>query len=252
MGFNFYIKETRYMSMTGVLTNTLTVIIGSMIGLIFKKGIPEKVTSAVMTGLGLCTIYIGFDGALSGKNVLITIASMVAGSIIGTIIDIDLAINRLGNWVETRFPKEKNGQVSVTEGFVTASLLFCVGAMTINGSLNAGISGDNSLLYTKSLLDLFSSSMLAASLGIGVLFAAAFVFGFQGLLVLCAGFLTPVLTASAIAEMTCTGSLIIIALGTNIIGITQIKIANYLPAIAIAPFLCWLTSIPALQNILPF
>ena len=239
------------MSMTGVFANTLTVIIGSLIGLIFKKGIPEKVSSAVMTGLGLCTVYIGIDGALSGENVLITIAAMVIGSIIGTIIDIDLAINNLGTWVENHFPKEKDGQVSITEGFVTASLLFCVGAMTINGSLNAGISGDNSLLYTKSLLDLFSSSMLAASLGIGVLFAAGFVLGFQGLLVLCAGFLAPVLTASAIAEMTCVGSLIIIALGTNIIGITKIKIANYLPAIALAPIICRLITLPVFQGIFP-
>ncbi|MBQ7795326.1 MAG: DUF554 domain-containing protein, partial [Lachnospiraceae bacterium] len=226
--------------MAGVIANTLTVIIGSTIGLVFKKGIPDQVSSAVMTGLGLCSIYIGIDGALSGENVLITIASMVIGSIIGTLIDIDQAINNLGIWVEKKFSKNKNGQVSIAEGFVTASLLFCVGAMTINGSLNAGISGDNSLLYTKAMLDLFSSSMLAASLGIGVLFAAAFVLGFQGLLVLCAGFLAPILTDSAIAEMTCAGSLIIIALGTNIIGVTKIKIANYLPAIAIAPFLCWL------------
>lgn len=238
------------MSMTGVFANTLTVIIGSMIGLVFKKGIPEKVSSAVMTGLGLCTVYIGIDGALSGKNVLITIASMVIGSMIGTMIDIDHAINNLGNWVETHFPKGKDGQVSVTEGFVTASLLFCVGAMTINGSLKAGISGDNSLLYTKSLLDLFSSSMLAASLGIGVLFAAGFVLSFQGLLVLCAGFLAPMLTDSAISEMTCVGSLIIIALGTNIIGITKIKIANYLPAIALAPVICRLITLPVFQGLL--
>lgn len=231
------------MSMTGVIANTLTVIIGSFIGLAFRKGIPEKVTSAVMTGLGLCTIYIGIDGALSGNNVLIVIASMVTGSIIGTLIDIDHAINRLGEWVERRFSRGKDGKVSIAEGFVTASLLFCVGAMTINGSLNAGISGDNSLLYTKSMLDLFSSSMLAASLGIGVMFAAAFVLGFQGLLVLLAGFLAPVLTESAIAEMTCAGSLIIIAIGTNLIGVTKIKVANYLPAIAIAPLLCRLVSL---------
>lgn len=240
------------MSMTGVLANTLTVIIGSTIGLVFKKGIPDRVSSAVMTGLGLCTIYIGIDGALQGQNVLITIASMVIGAIIGTVIDIDHAITALGSWVENKFSKNRNTQVSIAEGFVTSSLLFCVGAMTINGSLNAGISGDNSLLYTKAMLDLFSSSMLAASLGIGVLFAAAFVFGFQGLLVIFAGFLAPFLTQAAIAEMTCAGSLIIIALGTNIIGITKIKIANYLPAIAIAPLLCWLVSIPALQGILPF
>lgn len=239
------------MSMTGVIANTLTVIIGSLVGLTFRKGIPEKVTSAVMTGLGLCSIYIGIDGALSGENVLIVIAAMVVGSIIGTLLDIDQAINTLGTWVENRYSNKNKGQVSITQGFVTASLLFCVGAMTINGSLNAGISGDNSLLYTKAMLDLFSSSMLAASLGIGVLFAAAFVLGFQGLLVLMAGFLAPVLTPAAIAEMTCAGSLIIIALGTNLIGATDIKVANYLPAIAIAPFLCWLVSLPVFQGILP-
>lgn len=239
------------MSMTGVIANTLTVILGSLLGLTFRRGIPEKVTSAVMTGLGLCTVYIGIDGALSGQNILIVIASMVIGSIIGTLIDIDKAINDLGTWVENRFSKRKDEQFSIAAGFVTASLLFCVGAMTINGSLNAGISGDNSLLYTKSLLDLFSSSMLAASLGIGVMLAAAFVFGFQGLLVLLSGFLAPILTDAAIAEMTCAGSLIIIAIGTNVIGITKIKVANYLPAIALAPFLCWLTSLPVFQGILP-
>ena len=237
------------MSMSGVLVNTLTVIIGSVIGLVFKKGIPDRVSGAVMTGLGLCSIYIGIDGALGGENVLITIASIVLGAIIGTLIDIDLAITNLGNWVEKKFSGSRNGHVSITEGFVTASLLFCVGAMTINGSLNAGISGDNSLLYTKAMLDMFSSSMLAASLGIGVLFSAAFVFSFQGLLVLFAGFLTPFLTASAIAEMTCAGSLIIIAIGMNIIGITKIKIANYLPAIAIAPVLCRLIELPIFRSV---
>lgn len=237
------------MSMTGVLLNTLTVILGSTIGLVFKKGIPEKVSSAVMTGLGLCTIYIGIDGALAGENVLIAIASMVIGTILGEIIDIDLAITRLGNWIEKKFSSPDKDHISIAEGFVTASLLFCVGAMTINGSLNAGISGDNSLLYTKSILDLFSSSMLAASLGIGVMFAAAFVLGFQGLLVLFAGFLAPILTDSAIAEMTCVGSLIIIALGTNLIGATKLKIANYLPAIVIAPLLCRLMELPIFQAI---
>ncbi len=240
------------MSMTGVIVNTFTVIIGSTIGLVFKKGIPERVSSAVMTGLGLCSIYIGVSGALQGQNVLITIASMVLGAMIGTWIDIDLAIGNLGNWVEKKFSKNRNDHISIAEGFVTASLLFCVGAMTINGSLNAGISGDNSLLYTKAMLDLFSSSMLAASLGIGVLFSASFVFGFQGLLVLFAGFLAPFLTDAAIAEMTCAGSLIIIALGLNMVADTKIKIANYLPAIAIAPLLCRLISIPAVAAVLPF
>ena len=239
------------MSMTGVIANTLTVIVGSLVGLTFRKGIPERVTSAVMIGLGLCTVYIGIDGALDGQNVLIVIAAMVVGAIIGTLIDIDRAINDLGLWVEKKFQKKGGEQVSIAEGFVTASLLFCVGAMTINGSLNAGISGDNSLLFTKATLDLFSSSMMAASLGIGVLFAAAFVLGFQGALVLMAGFLAPFLNDAAIAEMTCAGSLIIIAIGTNLIGITKIKVANYLPAILLAPVFTWIVSLPVWSGLLP-
>lgn len=231
------------MSMTGVLVNTGTILIGSAVGLLFKKGIPERVTTAVMIGLGLCTLYIGIDGALADENVLIVIASMVLGAIVGTLLDIDGAINRLGKWIEGRFQKKEGGRVSVAEGFVTASLLFCVGAMTINGSLNAGISGDNSLLFTKAMLDLFSSAMLTASLGFGVMVSAVFVLVFQGALVLLAGVLAPVLTPFAIAEMTSAGSLIIIAIATNLMGITKIKVADYLPAIVFAPVICWIVSL---------
>lgn len=231
------------MSMTGVLVNTGTILIGSAVGLLFKKGIPERVTNAVMIGLGLCTLYIGIDGALADENVLIVIASMVLGAIVGTLLDIDGAINRLGKWIEGRFQKKESGKVSVAEGFVTASLLFCVGAMTFNGSLNAGISGDNSLLFTKSMLDLFSSAMLTASLGFGVMVSAVFVLVFQGALVLLAGVLAPVLTPFAITEMTSAGSLIIIAIATNLMGITKIKVADYLPAIVFAPIICWIVSL---------
>lgn len=226
------------MSMAGVLVNTATVLLGGVVGLLFRKGIPARVTTAVMIGLGLCTAYIGIDGALAGENVLIVIAAMVGGAITGTLIDIDGALERLGKWVEGRFRRGQEGQVSVAEGFVTGTLLFCVGAMTVNGALNAGISGDNRLLYTKAMLDLFSSAMLAASLGVGVVLAAAAVLVLEGALVLLSGVLAPALTPSAIAEMTCAGSLIIIAIGTNLIGITKIKVANYLPAIVLAPVIC--------------
>ena len=224
--------------MLGVFVNVTTVIIGSLIGLIIKKGIPERLTSAVMIGIGMRNICMGVQGMMDGKNILILIGATVIGAIIGTLADIDGKINKLGDSVSKKF--KSTGKTSIAEGFINGSLVFCVGAMTINGSLNAGITGDNSLLYTKATLDLFSSSMLAASLGIGVMFAAAFVLGFQGLLVLLAGFLAPVLTESAIAEMTCAGSLIIIAIGTNVIGITKIKVADYLPAIALAPLFCWI------------
>ena len=226
------------MSLLGVFVNTATVVVGSLAGLLFRKGIPSRVSSAVMIGLGLCTVYIGVDGALGGENVLIVIASMVLGAIVGTLLDIDGAINRLGKWVEQRFKRGDSDRVSVAEGFVTASLLFCVGAMTINGAIESGIKGDDTIYFTKATLDLFSSMMLSAGLGIGVMCSAVFVLVFQGLLVLLAGLIAPVLTPFAVAEMTCTGSLILIAIGTNLMGISKIKVADYLPAILCAPIIC--------------
>ena len=235
--------------MLGVIVNVFTVLLGSTIGLLCKKGIPEKLTQAVMLGIGLCTLYIGISGTLQGENTLVLIISIVIGAMIGTLLDIDQRINQLANWVERKF-KKGQGKTSLAEGFVTACLLFCIGAMPIVGSLNAGLSGDNEMLFTKSLLDFISSIMLSVSLGAGVLLSAAFVLVFQGGIVLMAQWLQPILTGSAIAEITCVGSLLIIALGFNIIGITKIKVANYLPAIVVAPLLCWVFQLPALQAIL--
>lgn len=222
--------------MIGVIVNTVTVLLGSLIGLLCKKGIPERIEQAVMTAIALCTMYLGISGAMSGQNTLVMILSMIVGTAAGTLLDLDGGINRLGNWVEGRFRNRHSASVSVAEGFVTASLLFCVGAMTIVGSLNAGLHGDNSLIFTKSLLDLFSSMMLAASLGIGVLCSAAFVFLFQGALVMLSQWIAPLLTEAAIAEITCVGSLMILALGLNLLEVTKIKVANILPAMLAAPF----------------
>ena len=143
--------------MLGVLVNVGTVLAGSLVGLFLKRGIPEKVTEALMIGIGLCTVFIGISGALQGENTLVLILSMAIGSVIGTLLDIDKQLNRLASYVEARF-KQKDGQVTVAEGFVTASLLFCVGAMTIVGSLQAGLTGDCEMLFTKATLDLISSS----------------------------------------------------------------------------------------------
>lgn len=223
--------------MLGVIINTLTVIIGSIVGLLFSRFISEKYTGAVMTAIGLCTIYIGIDGALSGNNTLVLIIALAVGTIVGTALGIDDGINKLGSYIENKFKKKNNGKTSVAQGFVTSSLLFCVGSMTIVGSLNAGISGDNTLLLIKSVLDLISSCVLSASMGIGVLCSAAFVFVFQGGLVLLSGFIGPFLSSPAQAEMICVGSVMIIALGLNLIGITKIKVANMLPALIIAPII---------------
>ncbi len=222
--------------MLGVIVNVITVIIGSSIGLLFKKGIPEKVSSATMTGLGVCTLYIGISGSLCGENVLILIASVVLGVIVGTLIDIDGAVNRLARKVEAKFRKE-NSKVSITEGIITATLLFCVGSMTVTGSVQAGINGDNSVLITKAMLDLISSMMLASTLGIGVLLSAVAVLVIQGGLVLLAELISPLLSTGAINEMTCAGSILIIMIGTNLMGITKIKVADFLPAILLAPII---------------
>ena len=228
--------------MLGVIVNVITVIIGSCIGLLFKKGIPERVSTAAMIGLGACTLYIGISGSMCGENVLIVIASVVLGAISGTLLNIDGAINKLANTVETKF--KKDGQnVSVAEGLVTATLLFCVGSMTVTGSIQAGLTGDNTVLITKATLDLVSSMMLASSLGVGVLLASVTVFIIQGGLVLLAGLISPFMSTGAINETTCAGSILIIMIGTNLMGITKIKVADFLPAIVLAPIIYNLVSL---------
>ena len=224
--------------MIGVVVNTLTVIVGSTIGLLFRKLIPEQWTDFIMKGLGLCTIYIGIDGALEGTNTLVTIISIAAGALIGAVLDLDGKLNRFALGLENRFKKEGCGGPTIAEGFVTASLLFCVGAMTIVGSLQAGLTGDNTMLYTKATLDFISSLIFAASLGIGVLLAAAFVLVFQGAIVLAAQAAAPLLTDYVVAEMTCVGSILIVGLALNILGVTNLKIMNFLPAIFLPILLC--------------
>lgn len=221
---------------SGVLVNVLTVLIGSTVGLLLKKQIPEKLTSAVMTAIGLCTVAIGVSGIIKGQNQLVMIISLVLGTIIGTLIDLDGKLTKIGDKLQKK--KGENEKSTFSQGFVTASLLFCVGAMTIVGSMNAGISGDNQMLYTKSVLDLISSTMLGASLGIGVLFSSAFVFVFQGGLVALSMALGSFLNDFAVAELICAGSVMIIALGLNLIGITKIKVANLLPGLVFVPVVC--------------
>ncbi len=223
--------------MIAVIVNTLAVLIGSTIGLMLKKGIPERITDTLMKGLGLCTLYIGWAGTMKGQNTLVLILSIAIGIVIGEGIDLDDKINRFAKGIEMRFQKG-GGEVSLAEGFVTASLLFCVGAMTIVGSLQAGLSGNYEMLFTKSVLDFISSMIFASSLGIGVTLAAGLVFVFQGGIVLLAQFIAPFLTDTVIAEMVCSGSLIIFAMGLNIVGITKLKVLNFLPAIFLPIGIC--------------
>lgn len=237
--------------MSATIVNTAAVILGAAIGLILKKGFPKKLKDTLMKGLGLCTVYLGISGSLKGGNTLILIISMVIGTVIGEGIDLDDKINRLGSFLEQRAAgrnaqkrqldteetKEETG--TIAQGFVTASLLFCVGAMSIVGSLEAGLTGDYAMLYNKSVMDFVAAIIFASSLGIGVMFAAAFVLVYQGAITLFAQWLAPVLNNETIInEMTCVGSVIIIGLALNMLGITKLKVMNYVPAVFVPILLC--------------
>ncbi len=223
--------------MLGVTVNTIAVIFGSFLGLLFRKGIPQKITDALTSILGLATVFVGISGAMDGQNILIIIVSLVVGTIIGTLANIDKGINDLGNWLAKKFSKGSE-KVSIAQGFVTASLLFCVGSMTIVGSLQAGISGNNEMLFTKSLLDFVMAIVLTSTLGIGVMLSALFVLVFQGGIALSAGFIAPYLGEAVIAEMTCTGSILVMAIGLNLAGISKIKVADCLPAVFAPVIIC--------------
>lgn len=226
--------------MISVFVNVAAVVLGSAVGLLFRKGIPERISKAVMLVIGLCTLYIGIDGALEGSKTIVLILSMVFGTLIGTLLDIDGKINAVGEFLEKKLKREGD-KSSIAEGFMTGSLLFCVGAMTIVGSLNAGLRGDHTLIFTKSILDLVSSCLLASTLGIGVMFSALFMLVMQGGLVLLAGLLQNVLTDPAlIAELTCAGSIMIIGISLNMLGVTKLKVANYLPALLMVPLFYYL------------
>lgn len=233
----------------GTLVNTVTVLIGSCCGLLMKKGIPERISDTIFKGLALVTIFIGVSGSLAGENTLIAVISMVLGALIGELINLDKHINNLGKRLENKFDKG-NENSTFAKGFTSSCLLFCVGAMTIVGCLEAGLKGDNTVLFTKSAMDLCSSFIFASTMGLGVAFSAAFVLVYQGLLTLLAGVLSPVLTTGVINEMSCAGYIIIIGLGFNMLGVTNLKIMNFVPAIFLPILLCPLYD--RLVTLLPF
>ena len=223
--------------MLGTWVNVAAVLAGGSIGLLVKKGIPQQLSDGLMKALGLCTLAIGITGSLEGEDSLKMILSVVIGALIGGWLDLDGKIQRLGGWVSRRFSQEDGG-ARIAEGFVTASLVFCVGAMTIVGALQSGLTGNHQMLFTKSMLDFVSSLVFASSLGAGVLLAAGFVLVFQGGITLLAGVAAPFLGEMVIAEMTCVGSVLIIGLGLNLLGVTRLKIMNLLPAIFLPVLLC--------------
>ncbi len=221
----------------GAAVNALAIMLGALVGLLFKRGIPERIGSTLSKGLALCVLMIGIQGIMKGENTLVTILSVVLGGLIGELIDIDRGMQALGEWVQKKVNRDGGGS-PVAEGFVSASLLFVVGAMAVVGSLQSGLARDHSTVFAKSILDGVSSVIFASTLGFGVLLSAIPVFVYQGGITLLAGLLSPLLSDAVIAEMTAAGSVLIIGLSLNMLGLTKIKVANYLPAIFLPILLC--------------
>jgi uncharacterized membrane protein YqgA involved in biofilm formation len=218
--------------MLGTIVNTIAIAAGSLLGLLIKGGIPKRFNEIIMKALGLSVFYIGFSGSLKSTDTLLLILSLIIGALIGELADIDRWLSHLGQTIENRFKKLGRGG-SIAEGFVSASLLFCVGSMAIVGSIQSGLEGNHNMLFIKSMLDGITSIIYASSMGIGVIFSAAAVFIYQGTITLASGFLGNILQEAQIANITGIGSILIMALGLNLLEITKIKVANFLPAIFI-------------------
>ena len=225
------------MILTGSIVNMLAIFAGCFVGMVLGKVIPEHLGNSIEKGIALCVLYIGIDGALAGENTLVAIISMVLGAIIGDLLDLDGRIRALGNWVERTFASKKT-KGSISEGFVNASLLFCVGAMAIVGSLESGLSNDHATLYAKSMLDGITSIVYASTMGVGVALSGVAVFLYQGAITVCSSFAAPFLTDAVILEMKCVGSLLIVGLAFNMLGMLKIKVMNYVPAVFFPILLC--------------
>lgn len=218
--------------MLGTIVNTIAIATGSLLGLLIKGGIPKRFNEIIMKALGLSVLYIGLSGSLKSTDTLLLILSLIIGALIGELADIDRWLSHLGQTIENRFKKLGRGG-SIAEGFVSASLLFCIGSMAIVGSIQSGLEGNHTMLFIKSMLDGITSIIYASSMGIGVIFSAAAVFIYQGAITLASGFLGNILQEAQIANITGIGSILIMALGLNLLEITKIKVANFLPAIFI-------------------
>ena len=222
------------MILAGVLINAAAVAAGGVLGTLGGRLMPEKMKQTVLAATGLVSIGIGISGAIGSSNQLIPILSLVIGSVIGELLHIEDGVTRAGDWLQKRFGKSG----SITEGFVTGSLVFAVGAMAVMGSLESGLKNDHTILMTKSVIDMAGSVAFAGSLGIGVAFSALSILVLEGTVTLLASLLTGVLTDAVITEISVTGSLIIIGVGLNVLGLTKLRIMNMTPALLLPILLC--------------
>ena len=222
--------------MIGTLINCAAIILGSALGLLLRRGMKDSISKTVMQGIGLSVILIGLSGAIKTGNTLLVILSMVIGGVFGALIDIDSRMNRLGAWAQKKLTRGDDESNTFAKGFVTASLVYCVGAMAVVGALDSGIRGDHSTLIAKAALDGVTAVVFSSSLGIGVMLSAVPVLVYQGAIALLGNAVAPLLSDVVVTEMSAVGGLLIMAIGINMLLDKDIKVANLLPAILI-PFL---------------
>ena len=222
----------------GTIMSCVCIVVGSIMGVVLKRGLPQKWQETMMNGIALCIVIIGIQMAMKTNNIIITICSLVIGAIVGENIDIELRMHRLGQWVGDKVAKgDASVAGKIAEGFVNASILFCTGAMAIVGSIQDGILADHTTLFAKGTLDGIISLILAANLGVGVLFSAVSVGIYQGSITALAGVVEPYVTPQILAEVTASGGVMIMAIGTNMLNVTKIRIANLLPGMIPAAIL---------------
>jgi len=223
--------------MIGTLVNTAAVIVGGAIGLLFKKNMPERVTSIYFQAVGLFTLAIGISMAVKMEQILIVVGSLALGSLLGEWLNIEAGAERLSNYLKKKF---RIGSDKFSEGLITAFLLFCIGSMTILGTIQEGTGGSSDLLYTKSLMDFFSAILLASAFGFGVVASGVLVLIFQGALTLLAMYAGSFFTPEIILGLTSVGGIMLMGLGINILEIKKIRVMNMLPALVIVALLLWI------------
>lgn len=221
--------------MLGTIVNALAIVVCTLVGMALKGGIPEKYRTILVQALGLSVVYIGATSAIGNllaenAHPLLYILSLVIGAFFGELVDIEGKLQQFGDFMEK---KSKNSNSNISQGFVTASLIYCVGSMAILGAIESGIHGDHSILYAKSLLDGVMSLVLASTLGIGVMLSAVSVLLYQGTITLFASSLQPYITEDMMREVSIVGGVLISVIGLNLLEITKIKVGNFLPAIFI-------------------
>ncbi len=217
-------------NMLGAIANSAGVLAGALIGIILKKGIKEKYTETIMDGIAITVLVLGLMSALKMENIILVLASIAIGTLLGEMMDIDSGLEKLGSSLESKFGQKDS---TFSKGFVTGSLMYCVGAMAILGALESGLTGNHEILFAKSVLDFIVSIILASTLGIGVAFAAVPVLLYEGGIALLASTVKDLMTPELINEMSAVGGIMIMAIGVNVLGFKKIKLANMLPAVFI-------------------